>query len=220
MALLARRITHLVAGLLAASVVLVATARAADPPPPPSAQPDLAAMAIGVKDLPRGATVTDQGATKFPGAEAAYERSFELSRRAARKAGFEFLDSSVALFQDVPTASSLFAGVRRYFASSSGRRAVARETARELGIASRRVEVGTARNLQVGDDSFGLLVTARMSRLTVREVIAMGRVDRVIAEVDTVRLGSTRNLMRRTRAMLGTSAQHIRAGLAPVLASR
>src|SRR3954447_8244015 len=150
MALLAARITHLLTGALIGAATVAPAASAQSPPP---AAPDLGAMAIGAQDLPRGAKVIDEGPTKYPGADAAYERSFTLGRRAARAAGFDWLDSTVALYDDAPTTSSLFRAVRRSLASARGRRELARSIARSLEIPVRRVSVGSVRTLSAGDAS-------------------------------------------------------------------
>jgi hypothetical protein len=217
MALLPHPIAYLLVGALAATSV---SAPAAWAQYPPTAEPDVGAMAIGVQDLPRGATVISQGAEKFPGADAAYERAFTLMPRAARRAGFDFLESTVAVYDDIPTAASAYGALRRVLGSARGRRALARSIARAIDVPTRRVKVGSVRALRVGDESFAIPVSLHFAGVTIREVLASARVDRAFAQVVTTGSGSPGSLMRRTTAMLDTSVQHIRAGLPAAGTSR
>jgi hypothetical protein len=207
-----RRITRLLIGALVAAGLLAPAAPAQDPPP---AQPDLGAMAIGLQDLPPGAKVTAEGSATVPGAAVGYERMFTLSGRAARAAGFVFLDSSVQLCEDVPPASSLFRTMRRGFASTRGRRILARAVAAGLDVPVRRVKIGRVRDAHVGDESFRLLVIARGAGMVFREGIAIARVDRAVDEIVTGGFGSAARLKRRTLAMLDVTAQRTRAAVNP-----
>ena len=217
MAVHTRRITNLLVGAVVGAAVLAPAASAQYPPPP---GPDPSTMAIGVADLPPGSIVTQQGATKMPGADSAYQRTFVLRPRAARAAGFVVLDSTVALYSDATAASEIFAMVRKDFGSRAGRRAFARAVAQDSGVPVRRVKVGSPADLHVGDESFGVPVAVRFRGGTLREVFSLARVDRAIARVVTVSPASAASLMRRTAAMLDKSAQHIRGALLAPAASR
>jgi len=210
MVCLTRRITRLLVGALVAAGLLAPVGSAQQPAP---AQPDLGAMAIGLQDLPHGARVTSEGGATLPGATVGYERMFTLNGRAARAAGFLFLDSSVQLCDDVPAASSLFRTLRRTFVSAWGRRVLVRSVAAGLDVPVRRVKIGRVRNARVGDESFRLAVTARDSGVVFREVFAIARVDRAVDQIVTGGFGSAAGLKRRTLAMLNISAQRTRAGV-------
>jgi hypothetical protein len=206
---LTRGITQLVVAAGMAGAVLAGTAWAQEPP----AEPDVSAMAVGVADLPDGATVIDEGPVKLPGASAAYERTFDLPPRAARVAGFVMLDSSVALCPDAAEASSLFAAIRHQLGSARGRRSFARSMAAALEIPVRRVKVGRLRTLRVGDEAFALPVAVTMAHVKLRQVTAFARVDRVIAEITADGFGRAASLMKHTRSTLEVSVEHIRAAL-------
>jgi hypothetical protein len=82
--------------------------------------------------------------------------------------------------------------------------------------APRRVQVGKLRRLRVGDGGFtaGIRVNRKVAI-----VVGLFRLDRAIAEIDARGARGKSGLLDRTRALLRTNADRIRAGLSPLSVS-
>jgi hypothetical protein len=150
---------------------------------------------------------------------AAYERMFRFSRTAQRRSGLVFLDSDVALEKSADAASLEVTAIRLALRDPATRRDLGRVFAAAAGVRARKVRVGKARTLRVGDGAVALPLTVTTSRGKVGGVFSFMAVDRVVAQANPLAVRHRRGLMHRTRGLLNVTAEQVRAGLSPVSTS-
>jgi hypothetical protein len=205
------------APIVAAALALAVPAAAAAQTP--AGLPDVAQMALAPADLPSGATVEDQGSLPLSGYVGYYYRAFRFSRAAARQTGVRHLESDVALLKTRPRASSEYAGLRGLYRNTASGRSFVRLVAALSGINARRVHVGAARPLALGDGAFVVRATVTTRHGKVGMAFAGVMVDRAVAEIDTIGRARGARLMRETRTALAAAADRLRRGLSPVSVS-
>lgn len=186
---------------------------------PPEGIPDLSQMALTAAELPHRATVLEEGYRDPDTSVAAYERMFRFSRTAQRRSGLVFLDSDVALEKSADAASLEVTAIRLALRDPATRRDLGRVFAAAAGVRARKVRVGKARTLRVGDGAVALPLTVTTSRGKVGGVFSFMAVDRVVAQANPLAVRHRRGLMHRTRGLLNVTAEQVRAGLSPVSTS-
>jgi hypothetical protein len=175
---------------------------------PAAAAPDLPQMGVALTDLPSGTSIVSEDSFSLGDGAREYDRLFRLRP----SSGFVRLNSSVVLNKRSHDAELLEFGARLVLSDKAGGRSYAKFAAGELGLKARRVQIGKAKPLRVGDGG-AFTVTIRVNRKT-PIVIGVFRVDRAVGEIDA-RGTSAHGLLSRTRRVLRIAATRIRQGLAP-----
>jgi hypothetical protein len=188
------------------AAALAASAIAA---PAAVAAPDLSQMAIAPTDLPSGTTVFEEGSFSLGSGAREYDRYFKLRP----SSGFVRLNSSVILTKHSRDAELLSLGARLVLRNTADGRGLAKFTAGELGLKARRVHVGKAKALNVGDGG-GFTVSVRVNGKTAI-VVGIFRIDRAVGEIDARGAHGPKGLLTRTRSVVRVAADRVRAGLSP-----
>jgi hypothetical protein len=188
---------------------------------PPAGTPDLSQMGLRVSDLPAGAKVAKQHYVKPDGALAEYDRDFRPGTARVGKLKLLGLASNIEIHSTAGEASFLFRQFKAIASTKKGRQTLSQLFAEGFGSGLGKTEVttGVPVNLHIGDESLALSFRIKTSLGTLRVVIALHRVERVVS---LIVLSGSFNVTLTTsasRPLVTLIAQHIREGLMPISAA-
>jgi hypothetical protein len=187
---------------------------------PPAGLPDLSKMAVRVSDLPPGAKVAKQHYVKPNHALAEYDRAFKPGTVRAGKVRLLGLENDIEIHQSADEASSLFKAFRAIVSTRRGRETLAKLFAQGFTGSSRtakaKVTTGLPANLRLGDESVALPFRVKTSLGTLRVVIALHRVDRVVSLVVLAGGLNAKLPASAARPLVTPIVQHIREELLPI----
>jgi hypothetical protein len=185
---------------------------------PPAGTPDLAQMALRVSDLPAGAKVAKQHYVKADGALAEYDRDFKPGTARVGKVRLLGLENDVEIHQSANEASSLYRQFKAIASTQRGRQTLARLFAQGFGsgLGKAKVTTGLPVNLHVGDESLVLPFRIKTSVGTLRVLLALHRVDRVVSLLVMSSGFNAKLSTSASRPLVTAITKHIREGLAPI----
>jgi hypothetical protein len=222
-----RRATHGLGPLRVVVVVSIllglSLAQGANAIAPPAGLPNLSKMALRVSDLPAGAKVANQHYVKPDHALAEYDREFKPGTARVGKLRLLGLENDLELHQSADEAASLVKGFRALVSTKRGRQTLAKLFARGFtaGGGSQagkpNVTTGLPVNLHIGDESLALPFRIKTRLGTLRVVITVHRVERVVSVVVMAGDLNAKLPASASRRIVTPIAQHIREGLAPII---
>jgi hypothetical protein len=185
---------------------------------PPAGTPDLSQMALRVSDLKAGAKVAKQHYVKPDGALAEYDRNFKPGSVRVGKLRLLGLENDIEIHQSADEASFLYRQFKAVASTARGRQTLARFFAEGFGsgLGKAKVTTGLPVNLHVGDESLVLPFRIKTSLGTLRVVLALHRVDRVVSLVVLSGGFNATLSTSASRPMVTSVARHIREGLMPI----
>jgi hypothetical protein len=185
----------------------------------PAGAPDLAAMALGVRDLPAGASVKSQGYATTEDFVAEYDRDFAPGT--VRLGGKRLLElqSVIDLARSAGEASIFVSALRQVLRTKAGRAALVKQV--KSGFSSSdlkpdHVRVGKAVSLGVGEDSLAFAIDLGTPLGDVQLIFSVIRVDRIVSGVIYAGNFGAKLAPRSSTPLQRSIAAHIRAGLTPV----
>lgn len=101
---------------------------------PPEGQPDLASLALGLEDLPAGATVVSDGYVDDPDAEASYAREFGVGSVRIGGSAMLGLVTELSILESERAAGTAFRTLGPSFANKRGRKDFAESFAASAGF--------------------------------------------------------------------------------------
>lgn len=145
--LLAARVRLAAGGKLNAQpVALAPIARKAQPP---AGGPDLAAMALTLRDLPKGTTLVRQGYVDDDTSIGSYEREFDTS---SARFGADMVESDISLFRNTKEASGFLVLLRTGYTWSGAEQMFAQE------FDEPDLEVEQQPNIKAGDEAVAIVL--------------------------------------------------------------
>jgi hypothetical protein len=156
--------------------------------PLPEGEPDLAAMALSLDDLPAGVSIEHEGYVEDEDTVASYEREFDPGPVHIGASEALYLESQVELYENIVGASGRLTSFEVLATSESGEDLLEPAISEKVGFAATDVRLESLPTPGLGDDSVAFRVSfdSPLERLEMTFIFV--RVDRAVGSVSLMGL--------------------------------